>query len=188
MMATNPQPLPSEVYGVFAAGIDAPNSQKIVNNLTGAITQGVKHVHALFQSWGGNVADGVFLYNLFRTLPIEITLYNGGQICSAALIAYLGATHRKTNARATFMAHRSTLNPQPATSKNLRHVAQSLALDDARTEAILREHVKFPDELWTEMQYHDLHLSAEEAIQFGIADGFGDFGPPVGSLVYNLLA
>ena len=85
------------------------------------------------------------------------------------------------------MVHRSTLNPQPATSKNLRHVAQSLALDDARTEAILREHVKFPDELWIEMQYHDLHLSAEEAITYGIAQEFGDFGPSVGSPVYNLL-
>jgi ATP-dependent Clp protease protease subunit len=186
--APTPPPLPQEIYAVFAGLIDQMASQKIANNLAGATQKGVKHVHALFQSSGGSVADGVFLYNLFRTLPIELTLYNGGQICSAALIAYLGATHRKTNTRGTFMVHRSTLNPQPATSKNLRHVAQSLALDDARTEAILRAHVKFPDELWREMQYHDLHLSADEAIEYGIAEGIGDFGPPVGSSVYNLLA
>src|SRR5580698_1158212 len=127
-MAT-PAPLPPDVYAIFAGPIDQANSGKIVNNITGGTQRGAKHIHVLFQSAGGSVADGVFLYNLFRSLPIEITLYNGGQICSAALVAYLGATHRKTNARGTFMVHRSTFNPQPATSKNLRHVAQSLALD-----------------------------------------------------------
>jgi ATP-dependent Clp protease protease subunit len=185
-MSTPAPVLPADIYAIFAGPIDQANSQRIVNNLTGASQRGAKHVHALFQSSGGAVADGVFLYNLFRSLPIEITLYNGGQICSAALIAYLGASYRKTNANATFMVHRSTLNPQPATSKNLRHVAQSLALDDARTEAILRAHVKFPNELWTEMQYHDLHLSADEAIKYGIAEELGDFGPPLGSLLWNL--
>lgn len=188
MAAASGNGLPPEVYATFVGAINQENSQKLVNNLDGGIQKGVKHIHILFHSSGGGVADGVFLYNLFRSLPIETTIYNAGQVCSAALIAYLGAAHRKTNPRATFMVHRSTLNPQPATSKNLRHVAQSLALDDERTEAILRDHVKFPDELWTEMQYHDLHLSAEEAIQFGIADELGDFGPPLGTSVYNLIA
>jgi ATP-dependent Clp protease, protease subunit len=180
--------LPPEVYGTYVGSIDQDGSQRLVNNITGGIQKGVKHFHILFQSNGGGVAEGVFLYNLFRSLPIEVSLYNGGQVCSAALIAYLGATHRKSNPRASFMVHRSTLSPQPATSKNLRHVAQSLALDDARTEAILRDHVKFPDELWTEMQYHDLHLSAEEAVKFSIADEIGEFSPPLGTLIYNMLA
>lgn len=172
---------------MYVGGIDQANVQKLTNNLAIAMNVKVKSVHMLFQSSGGSVADGVFLYNLFRALPIEITLYNGGQICSAALIAYLGARHRKTNSRGTFMAHRSTLNPQPATSRNLRHVAKSLALDDDRTEAILRAHVNFPAELWTEMQYHDLHLSAEEAVMYGIAEEIADFGPPTGTQVFNLL-
>lgn len=186
-MASSQNTLPPEVFTTFVGLINQDNAQKLVHNLDGATQRGVKHVHVLFQSSGGSVADGVFMYNLFRSLPIELTLYNAGQVCSAALIAYLGAGHRKTNPRATFMVHRSTLNPQPATSKNLRHVAQSLALDDARTEAILRDHVKFPDELWTEMQYHDLHLSSDEAIKYGIAEELGDFGPPVGSQIYNML-
>jgi len=180
-------PLPIEIYGVFAGPIEQASSQKIVSNLAGATQRGVKHAHVLFQSSGGSVADGVFLYNLFRTLPIEITLYNGGQVCSAALIAYLGGRHRKTNAQATFMVHRSTVIPSRATSKTLRHIAQSLALDDARTEAIIKTHVRFPKKFWNDMQYHDIHLSAAEAIKYGIAEEIGDFAPPASSILWNLL-
>lgn len=180
--------LPPEVYAVFCGPIEQASAQKIVNGLTFAMANKVKQVHVLFQSSGGLITDGVFLYNFLRSLPIELTFYNGGGIYSAALTAYLGVSHRKTNSRGTFMIHRSTFNPQPATSRNLKHVAESLALDDERTEAILRAHIRLPAELWTEMQYHDLHLSAEEAVKYGIADEIGDFGPPLGTQVYNLLA
>jgi ATP-dependent Clp protease protease subunit len=184
-----PEEVPPEVYAIFCAGIEQATAQKMVAGLTAAVqAKVVKHVHILFQSAGGLVGDGVFLYNLFRSLPIELTLYNVGQISSAAVIAFLGAKHRKTSSRATFMVHRTTQNPHPATSRNLEHIAKSLALDDERTEAILREHVKFPEEMWAAMHYHDLHLSAQEAVEYGIADEISDFGPPAGTQIFNILA
>jgi ATP-dependent protease ClpP protease subunit len=93
-----PTPPPPEVYAIFCGGIDQAMAQKIVNNLTAASVQKVKHVHLLFQSAGGYVGDGVFLYNLFRSIPVELTLYNVGQISSAGVVAYLGAKRRKTSA------------------------------------------------------------------------------------------
>ena len=83
----------------------------------------------------------MFLYNFFRTIPIELTLYNGGQVSSAGVVAFLGARHRKTSPNATFMIHRSTNTAQFATSTKLTHMAQSLILDDQRCEAIIRNHV-----------------------------------------------
>ncbi len=148
----------------------------------------VQHVHLLFQSAGGYVGDGVFLYNLFRSIPIELTLYNVGQICSAAVIAYLGAGHRKTTNDAIFMIHRSTNSPQFATATKLGHISKSLVLDDQRTEAIIRSHVKLPSGLWDAMQHHDVYVSGEEAVQFGISTEIGQFAPPPGTQVYNLLA
>jgi ATP-dependent protease ClpP protease subunit len=108
-MSTNPVPVPSipeVVYGMFCGGIEQATAQKIVNALAIAGNAKVKHIHLLFQSAGGYVGDGVFLYNLFRSIPIEITLYNVGQISSAGVIAYLGAKARKTAKTATFMIHR----------------------------------------------------------------------------------
>jgi ATP-dependent protease ClpP protease subunit len=119
------------VYTIFCGQIDQIASQRIVNSLTAALSGNIRHIHVLFQSAGGFVGDGVFLYNLFRAVPIEVTLYNGGQISSAAVVAYLGARHRKTSARATFMMHRATNNPQSAGAAKLQSIAKSLAIETA---------------------------------------------------------
>jgi len=171
MATVPPTPVaPEEAYAIFCGGIEQATAQKIVNGLAGAMALKIKHVHALFQSAGGYVGDGVFLYNLFRSVPIELTLYNVGQISSAGVIAYLGARHRKTSRRATFMLHRSTNSPQFATAESLNHTAKSLVLDDERTADILKNHVKFPQELWDDLKYRDLYLSGEEAVKLGLAD------------------
>lgn len=189
-MATPPQTpkLPEEVYAIFCGEIAQVTAQKVVNGLTGASAAKVKHIHALFQSAGGYVGDGVFLYNLFRAIPIELTLYNVGQISSAGVIAYLGAKRRKATARSSFMIHRSTNSPQFATAAKLQHVAQTLVLDDERTEAIFREHVNLPAELWDTLKYQDIYFTGEQAFEYGVATEIGDFGPPSGVQVYNLLA
>jgi len=179
--------LPENVYAIFCGDIAQVTAAKVVSGLTVAMGSKVKHVHLLFQTAGGYVGDGVFLYNLFRTIPVELTLYNVGQISSAGVIAFLGAKHRKTARNATFMLHRSASNHQFATSAKLVHAAKSLVLDDERTEAIVREHVKFPPELWTRLENHDIYVSGEEAVKFGIADEIGDFAPPAGIQVFNIL-
>jgi ATP-dependent Clp protease protease subunit len=188
-MAGTPTPLklPPEIYTIFCSGIEQATVQKIVASLTAASVNHVKQVHILFQSAGGFVGDGIFLYNLFRALPIELTLYNVGQLSSAAVVAYLGAKRRKTSARATFMLHRSTNSAQFATSSKLQHIAKSLILDDERTDSIIREHVKLPPELWDELQFHDIYLSGKEGVDLGIATEIGEFEPPAGVQVFNLL-
>ncbi len=185
----NPTPnVPKEAYAVYCGDINQANGAKVVNQLTGAIAGKIEHVHLLFQTAGGYVGDGVFLYNFFRAVPIELTLYNAGQISSAGVVAYLGAKGRKTTPSGTFMLHRSTNSPQFATATKLAHVAKSLVLDDQRTETIVREHIKFPSELWDALTHHDVYVSGGEAVKFGIAQEIGEFAPPAGMQVFNLLA
>ena len=188
-MAASPAPpaLPEVIYGVFCGGIEQATAQKFVNTLAVAMASKVKHVHLLFQSTGGYVGDGVFLYNYFRSIPIELTLYNVGQIASAGVVAYLGAKSRKTSKTGMFLLHRTTNTTQFATSTKLNHMAKSLVLDDERTDAIVKGHVKLPPELWKEHEHHDVYLSGEEAIKFGLADGIAEFSPPAGTHVFNVL-
>ena len=80
---------PKELYGMFAGPIDQAAAQRISNAMTLAINNGVEGIHLLFQSGGGNVGDGIYIFNLFRSLPISLTLYNAGSIASVAVIAYL---------------------------------------------------------------------------------------------------
>jgi len=100
---TAPNPTaPHDVYGVFADDINSANTSRVVTALTGAMAQGNKHVHVMFQSWGGFVGDAVMLYNFFRSLTtLDVSLYDCGQIASAAVIAYLGAKRRVATENST---------------------------------------------------------------------------------------
>jgi ATP-dependent protease ClpP protease subunit len=75
-----PQAKPLDIYGIYCGEINQVNSQKLVNQLTLLINGGVKRLHLLFQSSGGFPGDAVFLYNTFRAIPLEVILYNAGQV------------------------------------------------------------------------------------------------------------
>jgi ATP-dependent Clp protease protease subunit len=86
------------------------------------------------------------------------------------------------------MVHRSSNSTQFATAAKLQHTAKSLILDDERTEAIIREHVRFPPALWKKIEHHDIYLSGQESVDYGLSQEIAEFAPPLGSQVYNILA
>jgi ATP-dependent Clp protease, protease subunit len=186
-MSTQP-PLPQEIWAMYCGDINAANTAKLMNGLTVVSAAGAKRIHVLFQSWGGFVGDGVFLYNAFKKLPLEVVLYNAGQVASAAVLAFLGATGRKTTANAVFMIHKGT-NPTTvgAGVERLKAVTANLAIDDNRIEEILRAHLNLPAELWTQFDYHDVYLTGADAVNYGLADEIAEFSPPTGAKVLNAL-
>lgn len=186
-MATPPVPPPEEVYAVYCGDINAANTAKLIQGLTAVASAGTKRVHILFQSWGGFVGDGVFLYNALKKLSIEVTLYNAGQVASAASLVFLGAHGRKTTANAVFMIHKGTVAPNATGVDRLKAVAANLTIDDVRVEEILRSHLRLPDELWTQFGYHDVYLTGTDAVAYGMAEEIAEFSPPVGAKVLNAL-
>ncbi len=174
-----------EIYGTFAGNVDQANVQRIFTGMSAAMANGVKTVHLLFHSSGGFVGDGVALYNYFCSLPIDLTLYNAGNVASIATVAFLGAKKRKVSAHATFMIHR-TMRQELTTAARLKVAAEALLIDDTRTEAILRAHITLSDERWKELDYHDVVFSADEAVDVGLADDIAEFSPPPGTQVYNI--
>jgi ATP-dependent Clp protease, protease subunit len=185
-MATPTQPLPQEIYAVFCEGVNEGSVKRLCASLSFATQNNIRHVHLMFQSTGGTVGDGICLYNFIKALPIDLTIYNCGSVVSIAALAYLGAKKRKTSASATFMLHRTTGASQPATAGRLHSIAESVVLDDKRTETILRSHVRLSPEEWAALDKHELWFSAEEAIKAGLADEIGEFGPPKGSQIYTI--
>jgi ATP-dependent Clp protease, protease subunit len=179
-------PISQEAYALFAGLIDQQAVQRIFQGVAGATANKIKKVHLLFQSTGGTVGDGVALYNFFRTLPVELCLYNVGSVASIAAIAYLGANVRKTSAYATFMVHRTQAPMQAATAERLQAIAHSVTIDDQRTDAILRKHLKMPDDRWEVHQVADLWMNAGEAVKFGMATEIGEFAPPIGTQIFTV--
>jgi ATP-dependent Clp protease protease subunit len=185
-MATTPPTLPSELYAILAGSLDPSSLQRILASFSQASLNGVERMHVLFQSTGGGIGEGVCLYNFFRTLSIDTTLYNAGSVGSISTISYLGAKKRKVSRHATFMIHRTQTTTQAANTQTVKAFAESAILFDQTTEAILREHISMPQEKWAHFNHNDLWFSAEEAVKFGIADEIAEFAPPAGTKLFNL--
>lgn len=177
---------PEHFYGLFAGSIDQQAVMRFHNALSLASRENASHIHLLFQCSGGIVGDGISLYNLFRACPVDLTLYNVGSVCSIGVIAFLGAKHRKTSKYGTFMIHKAYLGPVIATADKFVAHANQMAIDDARIEAILKTETKIAADKWDVHKYADVWFSADDAIQAGIADGFGEFAPVVGKPIFNV--
>lgn len=177
----------TEIYATLAGQIDTQLAQRVFNASAAAVNAGVKIVHLLVHSAGGGVGDAVGLYTYLHNLPLSLKTYNGGLVQSAAVLVFLAGKERYVSKAATFVLHKSTfMFPAPASAYTLQVRAQSLLIDDTRTEAILREHMTMPEERWKVHERADLTLTADESVQFGLAHGIGDFVPPPGIGLVNI--
>lgn len=175
-----------DVYVVFSGEIDQQTTKKIFDTIAGATLQGVTHLHLLLESYGGFVGDGIALYNVFKAAPLELILYNAGSIQSIASVAYLGARSRKASPRAAFMLHGARIVNISATAASVRATAKSMTIDDQRIRSILEEHLTLSPEEWAALDHYDLHFSAEEAVENGLAQELQDWEPPSGARIYNV--
>jgi ATP-dependent protease ClpP protease subunit len=88
---------------------------------------------------------------------------------------------------ATFLIHRTTCAfPARPTADDLRAKADDSDVYDSNVEQILRRHVKMPEEKWTVHRTRDLLISADQAVEFGMAHEISDFIPAPGAPLVNV--
>jgi ATP-dependent Clp protease protease subunit len=188
MAQTQAPTLPGTLYVTLTGVVDQGMTHRVFQSMAIALNGGVKEIHALLQSTGGNVSDGVGLYNYLKAIPINFHFYNGGTVSSIAVIAFLGASNRYASANATFMIHKThSPHQMPATNANrLRALANSYDIDDARTGSILRTHLTFSEEQWNDHLLTELPIDATEALTCGLITEIRDFVVPQGSQISNI--
>lgn len=171
-------------WATFVGRINEGTVCSLITNLDIATQRKTETVHLLFQSSGGDVAEGVTLYNYFRNMSIGLVLYNTGSVSSIATLAYMGAKKRVCSKYGTFMLHRVGNSPDPRilNMDTLPTVQKLLEMDDARVRSIIETHVKLP--VWDNLGHNQLWFTAEDAHKNGFVDEVGEFVPPRGAEIY----
>jgi ATP-dependent Clp protease, protease subunit len=176
---------PKEVWLTFAGILDLPIARAAFDFFKRAVEDKVQTVHFLIHSPGGNVNDGVCLYNYIRSLPIEVITYNCGHVGSAATTAYLGAKKRVVTSNGVFLIHKTTIGPGLRGGADaIKAAASSLEIDDARTEEIIRTNIRLTPAQLATHAVADLNLTATQAIEAGIAHEIGSFSP--NGMMFNI--
>jgi ATP-dependent Clp protease, protease subunit len=179
------------VYGVFTGSIDTEAVQRISQQLVKFTDPrtAIESVHLLLHSPGGQIPDGVTLHNFFKAFPLKLTLYNAGNVDSAAVLAFLGAKDRRASRHAMFTIHRCSMTIDHGNcAADLHQLVKMMRLEDDRTEAIYRaSNLRLTDEHWADFTNNkNLSFSAETALSIGLVQEIAEFSPPLGTTLFSL--
>jgi ATP-dependent protease ClpP protease subunit len=172
----------------FCGPIDSHGASRIADALNTAVNKGVDDVYLTMSSPGGYVADGIFLYNHIRALPLDVHMHNVGSVSSIAVVVFLAGRHRNVSQHAAFLIHPTTVaaNNASLAPAPLKSALDTALAEDIRTEEILRAHARLPEELLAARRHRDVFLSASEAIRYGLADTVREFALPKGSQIFQI--
>jgi ATP-dependent Clp protease protease subunit len=177
------QPIKS-CYLTYTGGIDAAGVTRIAAALNNAMSDGCSDLHLCFNSLGGYVADGIYLYNHIRSLPIDVVIHNSGSVSSIAVAVFLAAQQRYCSSHAMFMIHPTVIpSSEGMGAERLQSALDAALADDMRTEKILRERAQIPERLLVERRARDVHINPEKAAEYGIVHAVREFALPPGERI-----
>lgn len=174
-------------YFGFTGPIESSGVSRIAAALNQACNQAFDEVHLCFSSLGGYVADGIYLYNHIRGLPLKVVAHNIGSVSSIAVAIFLAAEERYCSSHAMFMIH-PTAFPQldGMSAERLQSALNAALADDNRTENILRERTSIPADVLASRRFCDVHITPEEAVKFGLVQGVAEFALPRGQQIIQI--
>ncbi len=178
---------PKTAYYGFSGMIDSSGVTRIAAALNHAVNNGFDEAQLCFSSLGGYVADGIYLYNHIRGLPLKVIAHNIGSVSSIAVASFVAAEQRYCSSHAMFMTHPTAFPTlEGMTADRLNGALAAALADDVRTENILRERTGIPDDLLAKRRISDVHITPEDALRFGLVQGIREFTLPRGQQIIQI--
>ena len=94
-----------ETFIKFYAQVNQNTVVQLQRQVEQSLLQGMKTLHLLLSTPGGNVHDGISIYNLLKGLPIEINTYNFGSVDSIGVVMFCAGVNRYSVPHARFLLH-----------------------------------------------------------------------------------
>jgi len=173
-------------YFGFTGMIEPAGVSRLAGALNTAANAGVETVHLAFSSNGGYVADGVYLYNHIRALPLRLVIYNTGSVSSIAVSVFLAAAERYCSRHAMFMIHPTTMGGSEMTARRLQSTLDAALADDDRTDDILRQRSSIPPEVLIARRHSEVYIPPSKAVEFGLVQAVREFSLPAGQQIVQI--
>lgn len=172
----------------YTGPIESQSATRIATALNHAVNNGFDEVYLAFSSLGGYMADGIFLYNHIRAMPIPVTIHATGNVASVAVAIFAGAERRYCSRHVLFMIHPTSVpgSTEGMSWERLRTLGESALAEENRTEGILRERCSIPEDLLAARRTREVHFSPEDALKFGLAHEVKEFALPGGANILQV--
>ena len=135
----------------------------------------IQQINIYINSYGGSVFEGTAIYNQLKRHPAQKTVYVDGFACSiAAVIAMAG--DKVVMPKNTLMMIHDAWNVVIGNARELRKAADDLdVIMEANRQAFLQKAGdKLTEENLIEMMASETWLTAEQCIEYGLADEYAE--------------
>lgn len=176
-------------YIKFSSPINQQTSQNLMHFLGEQVNKGEKEFYFLISSTGGNVNDGIVLYNFIRALPAKVIMHNIGVIDSIANVIFLSADERYCSPNSSFLFHGVGFNimqPQRLEEKELREKLVMIERDQKNIAGIISERTKLKEDEIMDMFFRAKTKTPDEAKEAGIVKEIKLANIPEKSLIVSL--
>ncbi len=175
-------------YFGFTGPIDSSSATRLCTAVNLAINSKCDSVYLSFSSLGGYTADGIYLFNHLRAMPIPITIHATGNVASIAVAVLLGAERRLCSRHVLFMIHPNAVpgSAEGMSWERLDALQSSALAEENRLEGILRNRATLSDDILLARRVRDVHFSPEDAVKFGVVHAIEEFSLPHGSEIYQV--
>jgi len=167
----------------FTAGVDQGTADRLIATVIGAFDAGVRDFHLMISTTGGGVMNGITVFNFLRSLPIQLTTYNVGNVDSIGNVIFLAGDRRIACASSTFMFHGVAYNingPLNLAERNLAEMLAVVKADQARMANIIEDRTQIPRPVVEHMFTEAVTKNAQEALSIGIIHEIGNAVVPDG--------
>jgi len=155
----------------FSAEINQNTTESFMAVIADQFNKGVKDFYILLSTPGGNVANGVTLYNYLRSLQAKITMHNIGIVDSIGNVVFLAGDPRYAVLNSSFLFHGVGFDiTQPARfeEKDLKERLKVIERDQKLMCNIITERTNLKIEEIQKMFLEAATKTAEDAKETGI--------------------
>jgi ATP-dependent Clp protease, protease subunit len=191
-IAPEAQPTLTTVYVSFSAEINANTTESLMATMANCANQNVEEVVLLLSTPGGNVMNGMNIYNVLRSMPFRLVTHNVGNVDSIGNAIFLAGEQRYACPHSTFMFHGVGFDAPTGMhfdAKLLRERLESVLADQKRIAGIIEERTNLEaaqiEPLFREAQTKDAAYAVSTGIVHEVKDVEIPSGAPVVSLVFQ---
>jgi ATP-dependent protease ClpP protease subunit len=177
-------------YISFSAEISVTTTEQLIATTTQLVAQGFNRLYYLFSTPGGDVMNGVNLYNVLRGIPAEIVFHNVGNVDSIGNAIFVAGDQRYACPHSTFMFHGVGFDIKSAMrieQKNAQELLNGILADQTRIANVLVERTNLTAAEAADLFKEARTKDAAYATAHGIINEIRDVNIPAGSAVFSLV-
>lgn len=139
-------------------------------------------IDVFINSPGGEVKAGLMMYDIIQSSPVPVRLYCRGMAYSMAALLFASGQHgRYLLPNSELMLHEPLLsNGVQGSASSIRSISEGIMAVRAKLNGILAKHTGKELGQIEEATSYDHFFTAQESVEFGLADGIVSFSEMMG--------